>query len=80
MNRFYGKNLCISLKYNFIGYFNIRTFQHRTFVFSIKKHLFFYQILEHSSQNANLLIFCSYPLFMDNGLVTSDGTKVLTVA
>ena len=41
---------------------------------------FFYQYFEYSLPDTNALIFHSCRSFMDNGLVTSDGTKVLTVA
>jgi len=34
----------------------------------------------NSSQKTNFLIFCLYISFMNYGFVTSDGTKVLTVA
>jgi hypothetical protein len=37
-------------------------------------------IINKRSKNTNLLVFCSYILFMDNGLVTSNGTKFFAVA
>ncbi len=39
----------------------------------------FYRCLEYFPQNTNLLNFVRVPFLIDNGLVTSDGTKVLTV-
>jgi hypothetical protein len=49
--------------------YKVRIFTHLDVVFQAN---YFYK-----SQNTNFLIFYSDKSFMDNGLVTSDGTKVL---